>query len=116
MFLTVSECFEGGVRQELSGYEAQVLSAYEAQILSGYEAQVGQVPGGLSWDWSDGLPRFFLRGCSPGSTREDGDWLCAAVPRRARIQGSQTSVSLNFRLESNKEEEDWSTRIIRPRK
>jgi len=31
---------------------------------------------------------------------------CAAVPRRARIQGSQTFVSLNSRLESNKEEEE----------
>ena len=29
---------------------------------------------------------------------------CGAVPRRARIQGSCTFVSLNSRLESNKEE------------
>jgi len=28
---------------------------------------------------------------------------CAAIPRRARIQGSWTCVSLNSRLESNKE-------------
>ena len=33
-----------------------------------------------------------------------------AVPRRARIQGSQTLVSLNSRLESNQEEEDWQPR------
>ena len=31
---------------------------------------------------------------------------CAAVPRRTRIQGSQTFVSLNSRLESDIEEED----------
>ena len=31
---------------------------------------------------------------------------CAAVPRRARIQGSSTLVSRNFRLESNEEEEE----------
>ena len=31
---------------------------------------------------------------------------CAIFPRRARIQGSQTFVSLNSRLESNKEEEE----------
>ena len=30
---------------------------------------------------------------------------CEAVPRRARIQGSWTFVSLNYRLESNREEE-----------
>ena len=30
---------------------------------------------------------------------------CEAVPRRARIQGAQTSVSLDSRLESNKERE-----------
>ena len=29
---------------------------------------------------------------------------CAAVPRRARVYGSQTCVSLNSRLESNEEE------------
>jgi len=29
---------------------------------------------------------------------------CAAVPRRARIQGSKTCISLNYRLESKKEE------------
>ena len=29
---------------------------------------------------------------------------CAAVPRRARIEGSYSFVSLNSRLESNKEE------------
>jgi hypothetical protein len=28
------------------------------------------------------------------------------VPRRARIQGSQTCVSLNSRLESNNEQEE----------
>ena len=31
---------------------------------------------------------------------------CAAVPRRARIEGSKTCVSPNSRLESNKEEEE----------
>ena len=31
---------------------------------------------------------------------------CAAVPRRARIQGSKTFVSLNSRLESNTEEDE----------
>ena len=30
---------------------------------------------------------------------------CAVVPRRARVQGSQTFVSLNSRLENNEEEE-----------
>ena len=30
----------------------------------------------------------------------------AAVPRRARIQGSKTFVSLSSRLEGNKEEEE----------
>jgi len=34
---------------------------------------------------------------------------CAAVPRRARIEGSKTCVSLNSRLESNKEEEEECT-------
>ena len=34
---------------------------------------------------------------------------CAVVPRRARIQGAQTCVSLNSRLESNKEEETTRT-------
>ena len=33
---------------------------------------------------------------------------CAAVPRRARISGSQTFVSINSRLKSNKEEEAGS--------
>ena len=33
---------------------------------------------------------------------------CEAIPRRARIQGSQTFVSLNSSLESNKEEEEKS--------
>ena len=49
--------------------------------------------------------------CGPLSTHEyqsrtstyDGE--CAAVPRRARIQGAETFVSLNSRLENNKEEE-----------
>ena len=31
---------------------------------------------------------------------------CEAVPRRARIDGSQTFVSLNSRLDSNEEEEE----------
>jgi len=31
---------------------------------------------------------------------------CEAVPRRARIDGSQTFVSLNSRLDSNEDEED----------
>jgi hypothetical protein len=31
--------------------------------------------------------------------------VCEAVPRRARISGPQTFVSLNSRLESDKEEE-----------
>ena len=31
---------------------------------------------------------------------------CAAVPRRARIEGSKTFVSPNSRLDSNKEEEE----------
>jgi len=31
---------------------------------------------------------------------------CAAVPRRARIQGSYTFASLNSRLDSNREEKD----------
>ena len=31
---------------------------------------------------------------------------CEAVPRRARIYGLQTYVSLNAMLESNKEEEE----------
>jgi len=35
--------------------------------------------------------------------------MLAACPRRARIQGSQTFVSLNSRLESNKEERRRST-------
>ena len=33
---------------------------------------------------------------------------CDAVPRRARIQGTQTFVSLNSRLESNKGQESAS--------
>jgi len=32
--------------------------------------------------------------------------ICEAVPRRAHIAGSQTFVSLNSRLESNKEEQE----------
>ena len=31
---------------------------------------------------------------------------CEAIPRRARIQGAHTFVSLNSRLESHKEEEE----------
>ena len=31
---------------------------------------------------------------------------CEAVPRRARVQGSSTSVSLNSRLEKEEEEEE----------
>jgi len=31
---------------------------------------------------------------------------CEAVPRRTRIQGASTCVSLNSRLESNQEEEE----------
>ena len=37
---------------------------------------------------------------------------CAVVPRRARIQGSQTFVSLNERLESRNEEEEPATTTI----
>ena len=46
--------------------------------------------------------------------RED----CEAVPRRTRIQGASTCVSLNSRLESKQEEEDWHTPLlsVRPRK
>ena len=45
-----------------------------------------------------------------GSTiQEQLLYINAAVPRRARIQGSQTFVSLNSRLESNKDEKkNWS--------
>ena len=38
---------------------------------------------------------------------------CAAVPRRAHIQGSWICVLLNSRLESNKEEEDEKTSTLR---
>jgi len=52
--------------------------------------------------------------------REEGQAQCLVlvrrpivhlIPRRARIHGSQTCVSLNSRLESNKkeEEETWET-------
>ena len=37
-----------------------------------------------------------------------------AVPRRARISGSQTCVSLNSRLESTKEEEEVMHLLYRP--
>ena len=46
---------------------------------------------------------------------------CDAVPRRARISGSYTFVSLNSRLESNDEEEEerlpewFSTRLAKPK-
>ena len=39
---------------------------------------------------------------------------CAAVPRRARIQGAWPCVSLNSRLESNEEEETWPCVKKRP--
>ena len=39
---------------------------------------------------------------------------CAAVPRRARIEGSWTFVSLNSRLESNEEEEGSHTGYPEP--
>ena len=35
--------------------------------------------------------------------------ICESVPRRARIQGAQTFVSLRSRLESDKEEEEGSS-------
>ena len=31
---------------------------------------------------------------------------CEAVPKKARIQGSYTCLSLNFRLDSNKEDQE----------
>ena len=37
-----------------------------------------------------------------GTNRTTTSQKCAAVPRRARIEGSQTFVSFNSRLESNK--------------
>ena len=46
------------------------------------------------------------------NSRTTGLHKCAAVPRRARIQGSWTYVSLNFRLESNKEEEEEEEDIM----
>ena len=36
----------------------------------------------------------------------------AAVPRRANVQGSQTFVSLNSMLESNKEEEEAWPEVV----
>ena len=39
---------------------------------------------------------------------------CGAVPRRARIEGSQTCVSLNPRLESNEEEKKRATQCFCP--
>ena len=39
---------------------------------------------------------------------------CEAAPRRARIQGSSTLVSLNPRLESNKEEAGFRVRGMHP--
>ena len=43
---------------------------------------------------------------SPSATGTTTSHKCAAVPRRARIEGPQTFASLNSRLESNKEEEE----------
>ena len=37
---------------------------------------------------------------------------CEALPRRARIEGSQTCVSADSRLESNKEEENFAFRGV----
>ena len=45
-------------------------------------------------------------GSDDQSIRLRQKWRCTAVPRRARMQGSQTIVSLNSRRESNKEEEE----------
>jgi hypothetical protein len=42
---------------------------------------------------------------TPASTSQK----CEVVPKRARVQGSWTFVSLKFRLESNKEEEEKVT-------
>jgi len=47
-------------------------------------------------------PAHVIRPCAYATTSQK----CAAVPRRARISGSETFVSLNSRLESNKEEEE----------
>ena len=44
--------------------------------------------------------------CCPGVNSRTTTWQkCDAVPRRARIYGSYDGVSLNSRLQSNKEEE-----------
>ena len=38
---------------------------------------------------------------------------CAVLPRRARIEGSETFVSLNSRLKRNKEQKEGEEEVIR---
>jgi len=60
-------------------------------------------------------PRKAVQGdrpCVVSSTLQ-GTQNCAAVPRRARIEGSQTFASLNSRLESKKQEEEDLVQLCR---
>jgi len=56
------------------------------------------------WLPSASAPRNLTR--VPRADEEGSRTMCEAVSRRDRIQGSQACLSLNSRLESNKEEEE----------
>ena len=62
------------------------------------------VPRALRKTWGVGV---FL--CARCPYRREGGAKCEVVPRGARIQGSKTFVSLNARIESNKQEKERGT-------